>query len=563
MPTYTANPTGSPLTATPNGSTTNVDREGNGVMDNLIVMIILPILIVAALLLCCGLYVSHRPKQKQNYARHSQNPVTSNHDIDVDPGGISIFDDGSIYTSSVAAGFINNKNSPTSNIVETKDVSSDNVSGVIKQDFTEKTDSSNDDFYEYDESSDFVFELSEENRTITSRSAISSVTPNSFENRQLGYMEEGMMIQERYGQINKELYSNEKTSPSSEGSDIVFQAPSLIVSPQTTKEISEVNSTNPQSPNSDEGLEIAFLNDKSDHTAHYDDIVGVENTSTMSYGTSNGSSKVSGEHPVGKAMSVSSAKILDMLAEENFTSSEQLHDFDDPAKEAKNRTTQPQHHALSTIALFTRGRNKKGPFAKSNGKKEVDDSNDMSRYKADEPYPIGVPSIVDPMNSDDQNSSMIEPFSELTTDFQYGDHDSIGSNEAHIILESIREGAHGLSSSCDSSVNNTHVYENDNDSANASLPFVNSANRRGSEREVYNLNLPLDFNGPDDGSTSSQFDNLYESMSNEWEWKQPSQAVMVPNRGGNEDQLRQQSSNKSTGSSVDDKVRELGNIFLV
>jgi hypothetical protein len=545
-----------------------VDRNGSDSMNNLIVKIILPILIVAALLLCCGLYVSYRPRKKQNYARHSQSPFSSgSQDIDVDPnrpdGGISIFDDASIYTSSNAAGFTSNKNSP-SNIEPRKEVTSNSASGtgVIKQDFTDTTDASNDDFYEYDETSDFVFELSEENRTITSRSAISSVTPNSFENRQLGYMEEGMMIQERYGRINKELYSSEKTSPTSDGSDIVFQAPSLIVS-SPSKESNAVNPTNPQSPNSDEGLEIAFRNDKSDHTAHYDDIVGVENTSTMSYGTSNESSKRSAEHPVGKAMSVSSDKILDMLAEENFTSSEQLQDFDDPAKETKNRTTQPQHHPLSSIALFTRGRNKKGPFGKSHGKKGVDDANDMSQYKADEPYPIMVPSIVDPMNNDDQNSSMIEPFSELTTDFQYGDHDSIGSNEAHIILESIREGAHGLSSSCDSSVNNTHVYENDNDSANASLPFANNPTRRGSDREVYNLNLPLDINGRDDGSTSSQFDNLYESMSNEWEWKQPSQTVMVPNHGGNEDQLRQQGSNKSTGSSVDDKVRELGNIFLV
>ena len=152
----------------------------------------------------------------------------------------------------------------------------------------------------------------------------------------------------------------------------------------------------------------------------------------------------------------------------------------------------------------------------------------------------------------------------MTTDFQYGEHDSVGSNDAHIVLESIREGATGLSSSCDSSVNNTHVYENDTDSTNASVQFDNHT-----QRVEYNLNLPLDFNGPDDGSTNSQFDNLYESMSNEWEWKQPSQTIINPitstsiDTTTEEDQYQQQSSNKSTGSSAEEVVRELGNIFLV
>ena len=556
--------TEAPALASPtaNGNTTNLDRDGSDSSNNLIVKIIIPIMVVAAVFLSFGLYVSCRPKRNKKEKRQSQTPgIMSDRDLDFDPnrpdGGNSVFDDASIYTTSIIAGFSSSKYN-TSKIVAKNEMSTSSVGGVINQDFTDKTEASNEDIYENDEVDDYIGDLTSENRTMASSCAISSVTPNSFENRQIGYMEEGKMIQERYGRINRELYSSEKLSPRSDTSDIVLQARTLLVS-------QSVNDTkNPHSPISEEGVEITFRNEKSDHTAQYDDIVGVDNTSTMSFETSNASSGIRADHPVDTAMSVNSGKILDMLTEENYTSTDQLHDFDDPTAVAKNRTVQPQTNPLSTIALFTRGRNKKGPFGKSNSKKVADHSNNnMSQYKTDEPYPMMVPSIVDSANNDD-HSSMIEPFSELTTDFQYGEHDSVGSNDAHIVLESIREGATGLSSSCDSSVNNTHVYENDTDSTNASVQFDNHT-----QRVEYNLNLPLDFNGPDDGSTNSQFDNLYESMSNEWEWKQPSQTIMNPitstsiDTTTEEDQYQQQSSNKSTGSSAEEVVRELGNIFLV
>ncbi len=537
---------------------------------------------VAAILLCCCLYVSQRPRRtNKKETRHDE--ITSDRDYGFDiqspDGGHSLFDDASLYTTTVVAAFSKNKNS--SRKIADKTVESCSVDGVINPDFTDRTEMSYDDANENDEADVYVSDLAEENRTLgNSVSAFSSATENSFDNRQIGYMEEGKMIQERYGQMNKELYSSEKISPRSDTSDIILQARSLLVSSQSGNESNAISSKNPQSPSSEEGVEITLLNKKSDHTAHYDDVVGVDTTSIVSFGTSNQSSRISGEHSVGKAMNVNSNKIIDLFAaEDNYTSAEKLRDFDDlaaaaaaAAAEAMRQTSQPQHHPLSTIALFTRGR-KKGPFRKSSGIKAVNDiGNDMSQYKTDEPYPMTVPSIIDPMNSDDQNSSMIEPFSELTTDFQYGEQDSIGSNDAHVILEGIKEGNHGISSSCDSSVNNTHVYENDNDSTNASLQFDNTPQRRGGggDRDRYNLNLPLDLDGRDDGSTNSQFDNLYESMSNEWEWKQPSQTAVpvVPNRTNgaaneNEDKVPSHSSIKSAGSSAEDVVRQLGNIFLV
>lgn len=585
IPTGTYAPTGiglslsdAPVLATPTAAenTTNLEREDDGSSEsssnNLIVKVIVPIMIVVAVLLCVGLYVSHRPKGN----RKKPTPLASDVDLDFDPnrpdGGNSLFDEASIYTSSIGASHNNNNNKINSNrIVASKnDVSTNSVGGVINQDFTDKTEASNEEIYDNDEIDDFVGDLMLENRTITSSSVISGVTPNSFENRQIGYMEEGKMIQERYGQITKDLYSSENISPKSNTSDIVLEARSLLVS-QPVKESVAVDTKNPHSPISDEGVEITFRNEKSDHTAQYDDIVGVDNASTMSYGTSNESSRISVEPPMSITdMSVNSGKILDMLANENFVSSDRLHDFDDPAATVKNRTVPPSTNALSTIAIFARGRNKKSTFGKSNSKKTTDHINNMAQYKSDEPYLSTVPAIVDSMNADD-HSSMIEPFSELTTDFQYGEHDSVGSNEAHIILESITEGANGLSSSCDSSVNHTHVYENDNDSASASLQYIDNlhiGDRDTSEK--YNLNLPLDLNDRDDGSANSQFDNLYESMSNEWEWKQPSLTIAEPNKSDIdatiEDRIQQEaklSSNKSTGSSAEDAVRELGNIFLV
>jgi hypothetical protein len=580
-----------PVLATPttNGNTTDLDRgsgnESNSNSSvNLIIKVIVPIMVVAVLLILIGVYVSHRPKRiKKNNATPFNNSTGPDRDIDFDPhrpdGGNSLFDETSVYTSSIVT---HNKASSSTIVASKNNTSTSSEGGVINQDFTDQTEASIEDVYDNDEADDYVGDLMDEyvgdlaieNRTLTSSSIISSVTPNSFENRQIGYMEEGKMIQERYGQMNRELYSSEKISPRSGTSDIVLQARSLLAS-QSVKETVTAGSKNLHSPISDEGVEITFRNENSDHTAHYDDIVGVDNTSTMSYATSNESSRNSGDHPRSvTTMSVNSGKILDMLADENYISSDRLQDFDDPATAgAKNRTVPPTTtNPLSTIAMFTRGRNKKGPFGKSNYKKVSDNKIDnMAQYKTDEPFPSTVPAIVDSMNSDD-HSSLIEPFSELTTDFQCGEYDSVGSNDAHIVLESIREGATGLSSSCDSSVNNTHVYENDTDSTNASLQHNDNNFRRG-DREDYNLNLPLDVNGRDDGSTNSQFDKLYESMSNEWEWKQPS-TITLANRSNdaaaaattNEDQSPQQqqhSSNKSTGSSAEDVVRELGNIFLV
>ena len=577
-PTEISPPSKAPGLSSPTAdeNVTETNRDSN----NTIVKVAIPIIGVVAILLCCCLYVSHRPRRtNKKETRHDK--VTSDRDYEFDiqapDGGNSLFDDASLYTTSVVAAFSKNKNS--SRKIADKTVESGSVDGVINPDFTDRTEMSYDDANENDEADDYVSEIAEESRTLgNSVSAFSNATPSSFDNRQIGYMEEGKMIQERYGQMNKELYSSEKISPRSDTSDIILQARSLLVSSQSGNESNAINSKNPPSPTSEEGVEIALLNNKSDHTAHYDDVVGVDTTSIVSYGTSNqSSSRISGERSVDKAMIVNSNKIIDLFAEDNYTSSEKLRDFDDPeaAAGAMRQTSQPQHHPLSTIALFTRGR-KKGPFRKSSGNKAVSDiGNDMSQYKTDEPYPMTVPSIIDPMNSDDQNSSLIEPFSELTTDFQYGEQDSIGSNDAHVILESIKEGNHAISLSCDSSVNNAHVYENDNDSTNASLQFDNTPQRRGGggggDLDRYNLNLPLDFDGRDDGSTNSRFDNLYESMSNEWEWKQPSQtaaAPVVPNRTSDvasesENQLPSHSSIKSTGSSAEDVVRQLGNIFLV
>ena len=291
MPIGSYAPTGvgpssnAPVLASPtaNGNTTNLDRDGSDSKNNLIVKIIVPIMIVAALLLCFGLYASHRPRKNRKNTLPLRNDVVPNRDLDFDPnrpdGGNSLYDDASIYTSPITAVFTKKQNNSGKFAAKT-DMSTSSVGGVVNQDFSDKTEASNEDIYDNDETDDYIVDLTAENRTMASSSAISAVTPNSFENHQIGYMEEGKMIQERYEQINKELYSSEKISPRSDTSDIVLRARSLLLSP-TIRETSTVHSRGLISPISDEGVEITFLNEKSDHTAQYDDIVGIDNSSTI------------------------------------------------------------------------------------------------------------------------------------------------------------------------------------------------------------------------------------------------------------------------------------------
>jgi hypothetical protein len=595
---------------TPN-VTTNLDSGGTDSdpsnSNKKYLKIFLPIIGVVLFLILnlIGIYYTHRPttarkKRKESNRYHlplsesNGNVYELNDDFDPNrPDGNSAFDDSSLYTSSVGISVGTSSNMKDGRHEKNKRLGGNSSTGVvINQDYTDTTEIENEDMDDDDDDDDddHAHDATSEVQT-ENNSTISGVTPNTIENYQIGYMEEGIMIQQRYNDSNNELYASERIM-----SDRNNVNDSNIQDSQTRRVAQSLRDSKLKglSPSHDQGIEIIYKNDKTNRALHYDDIVGVDNTSMMSY---DNSSAERPKHPT--TGSIASGKIYEILnGDDNIASMEQLKNFDDPQKSSKPNTNvqQPQGlHPLSTISLFKRGKGNKNMNQNEKSNKATV-LNNTSQYKKDDPYHMTVPAVVDPTN-DDQNSSLVEPFSELTTDIQY-DHDSIGSNEAQIVvLESIKEGSKmiynsdcndhqqnitTISSSCDSSVNNTHVYETDTDS-NASRKSLSKYKSRNNTDELghhdyeYNMNLPLDYNTNvvnDDGSANSQFDKLYESMSNQWEWKDPSQTIGAAEAVGVNDDERndtkgqpspttQLQQNLKKTNSAEDIVRDLDNIFLV
>jgi hypothetical protein len=140
------------------------------------------------------------------------------------------------------------------------------------------------------------------------------------------------------------------------------------------------------------------------------------------------------------------------------------------------------------------------------------------------PKDMPISSILHEFNYCDHNAdigSTIEPFSEINV--EYGDR-SVGSDIAIVNANELNlsESANPVeSSSCDSSTMN--VFETDNESNTSSRsPAFPSKHFQSN-----NFDLDSDFNVTDplfhiEDCNISNFEQLYESISVEWEWKEPS-----------------------------------------